>query len=125
MTPPPSHDDLDAVRRAADGLLYPSESDEPVEVFRWPATAGRSARDAVAAHEPPGEPIDEQPAAEFFDRLRHTTDAEGFDALRRALEAAVADLRVFRVGEVSIAIYVIGKARDGEWAGVRTVSVET
>lgn len=124
---PSSPDPLAAVRKAAAGLLYPSESDEPIVPFAWPASAGASARAAVAGRERAGTPIEEVSAADFFAALEGTDDAARFAALRKALEAAVAGLTVLRAGEVRVAIYVTGKLPGpaGGWAGVRTTSAET
>jgi hypothetical protein len=125
--PPSAATALAAVRQAAAGLRYPSESDEPVEPFQWPAATGESAAAAVAAHEPPGTPLDEKAAAGFFAELEGTDAAAGFGRLRLALEAAVTGLTVIRAGEVRVAVYVVGRlgGPGGDWAGVRTVSVET
>jgi hypothetical protein len=126
---------LHTLRAAADGLLYPSESDEPFEAFRWPGSAGRTARAAVAAHEgetPEGAarerddvPLDVQTPAAFFGPLEGGEDAGRYRALRRALEAAVRGLTVVRAGERQVAVYLIGRATDGDWVGLRTTSVET
>jgi len=32
---------------------------------------------------------------------------------------------VFRVGKVKVDVFVVGKTADGDWAGLRTTSVET
>jgi hypothetical protein len=37
----------------------------------------------------------------------------------------LSDAKVFRIGEVEVAIYVVGRDRDGGWVGVKTTAVET
>ena len=41
--------ELDALRKAAAGLVYPSESDAPFNVFSWTGVPGGSAREQVVA----------------------------------------------------------------------------
>lgn len=121
-----ANDDLlQTLRAAADGLYYPSESDEPFEAFRWPGSAGRTARAAVAARAGADVPLDEQSPAAFFDPLAATADADRYRALRGALESAVRGLTVIRAGERRVAVHLIGRAPDGDWVGLRTTSIET
>lgn len=115
----------DELRAATDGLYYPSESDAPFEWFDWPATAGRTARAAVAGHEPAGARIEEQSPDAFFEPLADGEDADRFARLRTLLERRVADQTVVRAGEVRVNIYLIGRTRDGGWVGVRTTAIET
>jgi hypothetical protein len=124
-TPPPPQDALlDSLKKATDGLLYPSESDEPFEPFRWKRTTDDPAKE-VAARAKPGAKVREQSVADFFGALADADDAARFADLRRTLESKLAGLRVFRVGDIEVGIYLIGKTPNGDWAGLRTVSVET
>jgi hypothetical protein len=124
-------DVLITLKQAAGDLEYPSESDAPFEPFRWPATpshspgAAASAHDAVASHARKGATVVEVSVDDFFTPLAETDDAERFAQLRKTLESTLGGLKVFRVGEVKVAIYLIGQTRVGEWAGLRTMSVET
>ncbi len=57
-------------------------------------------------------------------------DEEKADAAKnRALLAAVkqilTDPKVFRVGGRKKAVYVVGQAKEGGWAGLKTMAVET
>jgi hypothetical protein len=117
-------DELSAkLQSAVAGLEYPSESDAPFDVIRWSSTSA-SARDAVAAKAGNGK-IEGVPVDAFFEELKDTSDADRFAQLQQVLVRELRDVRVFRVGEMSIDIYMIGKTPAGEWAGVHTVSVET
>jgi len=113
--------ELAELTRAGAGLLYPSESDEPFEVFCWPATG--AARQQVAAHAQ-GEMV-EISVDEFFAPLADADDADRFANLRRALETRLTGLQVLRVGKVNVEIFLIGRTPAGEWAGLRTLAVET
>ena len=52
-------------------------------------------------------------------------EGERWVALRRAIERNLTDVRVFRVGERRVDVYVVGRTRGGEWVGLHTTSVET
>jgi hypothetical protein len=118
--------EVKALREAVAGLEYPSESDRPFDVFRWPGDTA-PAREAVAAHAGAGRKIDEVTVDEFLKQLEGSDDAERFRQLRRTLESQLKGLKIFRVGggEVKVDVYLIGRARSGEWVGLHTVSVET
>ena len=45
--------------------------------------------------------------------------------LQQAVDQRLSGLRVFRIGEVNIDVYVVGRTADGQWAGLKTHSVET
>jgi hypothetical protein len=117
--------EVNALREATAGLEYPSESDAPFDVFRWPGGGG-SAREAVAAHAG-ARKIEEVTVDEFFQQLEGSEDADRFRQLRRVLESQLSGLKIFRVGagEVKVDVYLVGRARSGDWVGLHTVSVET
>ena len=54
-------------------------------------------------------------------------EGERYKQLRRALESQLRELRILRLGsgEVKVDIYLIGRTRSGDWAGLHTTSVET
>lgn len=118
-------DGLKALRTAVEGLTYPSDSDEPFDVFLWEGSG--SARDQVAAHAGKGRNIEEVRVETFFAQLDDADDAPRYANVRKILQSTLRDLRVFRVGtgEVSVDIYLIGSTRSAEWAGLHTVSIET
>jgi len=121
-------DALAAITQAADGLLYPSESDAPFTPFKWEGD-GEPTPEKLAALEkgrkrkaPPAEAKD---VGEFFAELADADDAARFKRLEQALRKNLADLRVVRVGEVKVSIYVVGRDSSGAWVGLHTNSVET
>jgi hypothetical protein len=119
-----SSDELDQLRKAVDGLLYSSESDEPFEVFRWPAMTHDPAS-AVAAHAPKGATIKEQSLDAFFADLMGSDEAARFDQLRLVLESLLKSARVYRAGSIEVDVFILGTLRSGEWAGLHTRSIET
>ena len=117
-------DALAELSRAVEGLTYPSETDAPFEAFCWGAGGASSGRERVEALAG-GRAVVEVPVARFFAELEEVEDAEGFRRLRRVLRERLSDVRVFRVGERRVDVYLVGKTAKGEWAGLHTVSVET
>ena len=123
------------IARASKGLNFVSENDAPVVPF-FADQPGESVRSAVrkAAGDPPEELIEETDAKRFFDRLTcdrewynasQKKNAAGFKRLQKLLEEELTDLRVFRVGNVKLKIYVVGLDPDGNLAGVLTEAIET
>jgi hypothetical protein len=121
-----SQDELKIIERASAGLLYPSESDAPFDLFRWPAKGAGSARDVVMLRGA-GRKMEEVMVDHFFAELVASDEGERYEQLRRALESQLLELRILRLGsgEVKVDIYLIGRTRSGDWAGLHTTSVET
>jgi hypothetical protein len=126
--PQPEPPQLRAIRQAAQGLEYPSESDAPFETFWWPTPppAKSSARDAVAARVAKDRKIEELTPDQFFTELERSDDGARFTHLRQTLESQLISLHVCRVGPAPrIDIYLLGPTRSGVWSGLHTTSVET
>ena len=144
---------LAALRDAAKGLLFMSESDKPVKPFLWKgdAKSGDGAKSEPAsgpfseaalktcAKIPDGATIKPLTVEEFFKPTTEkqdwfgpdeTANAERFQALVDVLQKNLTDLTVCRVegGEADksiVDVYVVGKTTGGDWAGVSTQLVET
>jgi len=99
----------------------------PLEIIRWPAKPHESALQAVAARADRREQVVEVSEDEFFGDLQRTEDAGRFAQLRQMMHRTLSDIHIFRVGagSVRVTIYIIGKAARGDWAALRTVSIET
>jgi hypothetical protein len=73
----------------------------------------------------PGTAVEETTPDDLFATIP-SEDKAKFDALRQALEGQVSGLKVFKVGdEAEKQVYLVGKAPDGRWAGLKTTVVET
>src|SRR5262245_59709534 len=122
-----ANDQLSDIRRAIEGLLYPSESDEPFDVVDWGGGGPTSAREQIAAHVPADRNIELVPVDHFFEQLRDSDDAERFSQLRDVLQSSLSGLQVFRAssGTARVDLFLIGQTASGEWAGLHTVSIET
>lgn len=51
--------------------------------------------------------------------------AQQFSVLKKLLEANLKDIKVFRLGEIAIDVYVVGVDKDGNLAGIKTTVIET
>ena len=117
-------DILQQLRDAVSGLTYPSESDEPFEVLKFGASfaSAKAAVESVA----PANAIAEVPMGKFFDDLADDPQIGRFRSLQKLIGENLADATVFRVDRGSeIDVYLLGRVPVGEWAGVKTMSVET
>jgi hypothetical protein len=116
---------LEEMRQAVEGLTYPSESDEPFDVFSWDGKG--TALQQVAAHAGKERKIEEVQAESFFSQLDDSDDAERYRHLQKLLTSSLRSFTIARVGagEVRVDVYLIGKLATGEWTGLHTVSVET
>ena len=123
---------LNELARAVEGLFYMSESDYPFQTVivegLTPALLRETAGAAVGARVETRDPDD------FFARasaVRMSPGAGGraepasLHDLLRVLRMNLKDVRVYRVGEVQIRAYVLGKAPSGSWLGLSTILVET
>ena len=120
-----------------------SESDYPLEVFRLEGTqtltddalrrqAGRDADDADAAAA--AAPVTTQSVEDFFRVAAGEQEWKGaaelatarrYQALVNLLKTALDDVRVYRVGEINVAVYVVGRSAEGNLLGLSTRVVET
>jgi hypothetical protein len=124
---------IDELKQATRGLTFMSESDFPLEVFKWDAEPSpdflrRLTGEAASA------PVETQTPAEFFRAATSEPEwkagaelasARRFQAVLRLLEENLSDLKVFRVGAINLPVYVAGRAASGAWLGLSTRVVET
>ena len=122
----------DRLTKLADGLLFPSESEFPLEPFTW-ESATISPRTILTRSQMPADTLIESITLEdFFAPV--TTDEDWFEdedreiAQRfRDLQAAIAileNVQVFRVGTVEIDVYILGKIGP-DLVGLKTTVIET
>ncbi len=122
---------------AAEGLLFLSESESPFEYVELPGEPpAELTPDAVRAAL--GEPEDTPVAELTLDRFLagHIEEADPadpvaqeqvarFQALKQALTTHLADVRVFRVGDVQVRYHALGRTPDGRIAGLAASALET
>lgn len=118
------------------GLLYPSESDEPVVFFTadWPNEPPPRSTEVAALLERPGrETVTEHDPARFWEPV--TTDqswygpeeqerTRRFVALRQLLEASLTQVSYFELGETEVTLLLVG-LRGPQLCGLVTRVVRT
>jgi hypothetical protein len=125
-----------ALQQAADGLTYPSETDARWAAVAWPQAAGEPTAAAVlklGGHRK-RTPVQEVSLNQFFaplvqEQAWYGADEKADAAKYRALLAAVRELltapKVVQAGSRKVTVYVVGQAKEGGWAGLKTTAVET
>lgn len=123
------------LKAATHGLLFMSESDYPFEVIKWEGTEEMSpeylrkvaGQDANAL-------VEERTIADFFRVVAGEQEWKGeaelalakrYQSLVRLLEENLKGVKVYRLGEKNIGVYVVGRSEEGNWLGVNTRVVET
>lgn len=125
---------LQTIGDAAKDLLFPSESDFPIEVYEY------------GENEPTLDDVRERLGADVNARVEETTSSSLFEGLTSApddasdnekssaarfaklvevLETELKDVRVYRIGATDIEVVVLGHHESGSWLGVKTKVVET
>lgn len=109
---------LERIEKAAEGLLYPSETDAPLEPFVLEEEPSPEVL-RKTAHLGDEAPVEAISLEEFLEPLGDEAHplAEVFGALEGA--------RAYRVGKVDIAAFALGRHASGAFLGVRTRLVET
>ncbi|QKZ13791.1 nuclease A inhibitor family protein [Spirosoma sp. KUDC1026] len=118
-------------------LLYPSESDEPVELISCyltqpePLTVSQIKDWQML---PPSTFVDERPEEDFWKPVLTEQDWYGdeekartakFQSLKRIVETSLTERQVFRAGESEIDVFLLGRLPSGERMGIKTMVVET
>jgi hypothetical protein len=115
-------DVLTALRGVTEGLLYPSETDAPIDAFVWEPGGNTEASVRRLAGEPAKQKCRHESLADF---LQDLAEEEDFRRLQTTLEKTLTGIRVYRFGSTDPTYYVVGTDRGGRLAGVKTRAVET
>jgi len=118
-------------------LYYPSESDEPIEWFKFNANV----KDGLTVSDlefflgyPPSTKAEEISTDLFWEPLlaveewygdEERAQVETFKSVKQLLETNLNHLKAFRVGQIEIDLYLVGKLNEKEWGGLKTLLVET
>jgi hypothetical protein len=134
---PENTDFLTQIAPLLPSLLYPSESDEPIEPVE---TYLNGADPLTVSHIkdwlmlPPSVYVEEIPEADFWSSVvtieewfgeEERTQTEQFQQLQSVVEATLTERQVFRIGDVEIDVYLLGKPAEGSRVGLKTRVVET
>jgi hypothetical protein len=120
-----SHPLLVTLEKACAGLTFPSETDAAMIPFLWEDGGALTAARLLQffGHEE-GTPVETMDLPDFFLAIPKE-DRPAFDALVKALHENLAAVKVYKVGQIQMKAYIVGKTNDGFWAGVQTEIVET
>ena len=128
---------LATLQRLTEGLLWMSETDEPFEVFHWSQESMKELtkeRLLYLTHHPGDTLVEQMDVDEFFSVAAENQDWFGdeeraialrYRELLTTLKHHLNRLKVYRVGEVEIDIYILGQTQTGDWVGLATKAVET
>jgi len=125
--------DKHKLEELTDGLLYLSETDAPLTyseldkkaVRQWPPAS--ATQFLALLGEETETPAQEITPEKFFKTLRESNEGseDQVKTLRKALTEELEDLKGYRVGEIEVEIYMLGKDHSGKVCGLQTLSVET
>jgi hypothetical protein len=126
---------LKELEQGTAGLSFMSEADYPFEIVSWGAMneiafdylRGQAGAQGDA-------PVKVVSPEKFFAAAMSEPQWKGepelavarrYQALLRLLKENLGELKVYKVGEINIAVYIVGKAMSGNWVGLSTRAVET
>jgi hypothetical protein len=123
------------IAKAADGLLFSSEADYPLEPFVWTDAAPFSP-DALykLTALPQSTPVAKEDINDFFAPMLYLPPGATpvarqrvarYRTLVRSLRRNLSDLAVYKLGSVEMPAFIVGRLADGTVAGLRTTVVET
>jgi hypothetical protein len=117
----------ETLQQAAQGLVFVSETDAEFEAFQWP---GGSTPDSKTIKTLSGQNYDddtlvEETALDSFFRAVPAGSKKKFQQLSQTLKDNLEGVRVYKIGDTEKDVYIVGKAKDGTWAGLKTQVVET
>jgi hypothetical protein len=110
---------LDKLGMAAAGLLYMSEADYPLQVIKWDGPAEPTLEFIRSIAGVSSEAPVEQVKVERFFR------AATYGELLLLMNTLLSNSRVYKVGSISMPVYVVGLSPGGKWLGYSTRVVET
>ena len=125
---------IDRLTQATVNLLWSSESDYPFELVTWISGTELTAVALFQGLDDADLEIESMTLTDLFKPVLVVEDwyeaaelaqIDRYTNLLQAIESSLADVQVFRVGEVEIAIYVVGRTSAGDIVGLKTHVVET
>jgi hypothetical protein len=120
--------------QASEELLWHSESDYPFKTVYWEDVDDINAKLLQVTDCTPETTIEVKELDRFFSQAIEEKDwynseemaeCQRYQALVNLLKTHISDIKVYRVGEVEIDVYILGKTESGSIAGLSTKMVET
>jgi hypothetical protein len=131
-----SSEAIGKLKEACSGLQFMSESDYPFEVFTWEGQAEESLTPEKLAQQtghPADAPVKVIALSDFFRSSTEEQDwfgseekesAAKFKNLESTIASTLNDVKVYRVGQVEIDVYIIGICGN-DCVGLSTKVIET
>lgn len=97
-----------------------SESDYPFEVVSWEGQT--SLTPEYLCHisgKPDGSVVQESDVDTFFNAIG------GFPRVVAALKDNLTEIKVYKVGDINIPVYIVGRSAEGNWLGLSTRLIQT
>ena len=125
---------INQLQQASDGLLWLSESDYPLETVYIENVTDVKSKLLQITDCAPETKIEVEKLDSFFNRATEEEDwyneeeiaeCKRYRELVKLLKTHLTDIKVYRVGEVEVNCYILGKTESGNIAGLSTISVET
>jgi Nuclease A inhibitor-like protein len=125
---------IDRLKQATTDLLWSSESDYPFEVVSWEPGTELNPSDLFSNIYDTDLAIESIALLDLFEPVLTIEDwyeqtelnlVDRYTNLLDLINTNLSQVEVFRVGEVEIDIYIIGKTPTGNIIGLKTRSVET
>ncbi len=125
---------IDRLKQATTDLLWSSESDYPFEIVSWELGVDLTPSELFSNIYDTDLAIESIPLIDLFEPVLTSEDwyeqaeldlVDRYTNLLDSINNNLAEVQVFRVGEVEIDIYIIGKTPTGDIVGLKTLSVET
>ncbi|MBN3883905.1 MAG: nuclease A inhibitor family protein [Nostoc sp. JL34] len=124
------------IKQASDGLLMISESEYPFEAFLWSNQAQESMT-AQKLLQLTGHSLETSIEEVELDYIFRNCAVEKewqneiqkqnvqkYQSLIKILKDSLTDIQVYRIGTISIDVYIVGKTSSGDLAGISTKVVE-
>jgi hypothetical protein len=118
---------LDTLKQAVQGLVFVSETDAELEAFQWPAGGaldGKTIKKISGQNYADDDSVEETTLDSFF-RVVPSGSKKKFQSLAQTLKDNLEGIRVYKIGDAEKDVYIVGKAKNGSWAGLKTQVVET
>ncbi len=125
---------LDRLRQDTVDLVWLSESDYPFEVIGWEQGSEMNPAALFTELVDREITIETITLADFFASALTVEDwyeaeelaqVDRYRKLLQTIESTLTEVQVFRVGEIEISVYIVGKTPDGDLVGLKTHLVET
>lgn len=125
---------IDRLKQATTDLFWSSESDYPFEIVSWELGIELTPSDLFSNIYDTDLEIESISLTDLFEPVLTVEDwyeqaeldlVDRYTNLLDSINNNLSEIQVFRVGEVEIDIYIIGKTSTGDIIGLKTRSIET